>query len=129
MEINGRVWGSLPLAVHSGMDFPRRLAELYLHGTPADDQLPATNYHIGTLGRNLELDVVWMLAVLRGKRRHSCLPMPSRRAGLKAVLSLLNPAIRFDIQSWHDPLPGVGELLRIVQKIVTKGRGASKEPD
>src|SRR5260370_21799115 len=22
MEINGRVWGSLPLAVHSGMDFP-----------------------------------------------------------------------------------------------------------
>ena len=30
MEINGRVWGSLPLAVHAGMDFPARLVELLL---------------------------------------------------------------------------------------------------
>ena len=34
MEINGRVWGSLPLAVRSGMDFPRKLVELYLDGPP-----------------------------------------------------------------------------------------------
>ena len=32
MEINGRVWGSLPLAVFSGVDFPNLLAELYLGG-------------------------------------------------------------------------------------------------
>src|ERR671914_285893 len=34
MEINGRIWGSLPLAVKSGMDFPARMAQLYLHGPP-----------------------------------------------------------------------------------------------
>src|SRR5207302_298489 len=30
MEINGRIWGSLPLAVRSGVDFPAMLAELWL---------------------------------------------------------------------------------------------------
>ena len=34
MEINGRIWGSLPLAVRAGMDFPARLADLFLDGPP-----------------------------------------------------------------------------------------------
>lgn len=37
MEINGRIWGSLPLAVKSGIDFPARMAELYLTGPPRTD--------------------------------------------------------------------------------------------
>src|SRR5919201_817829 len=30
MEVNGRIWGSLPLAVKSGVDFPLRLLELHV---------------------------------------------------------------------------------------------------
>ena len=37
MEINGQVWGSLPLAVQSGIDFPAALVELWLSdGHPND---------------------------------------------------------------------------------------------
>jgi predicted ATP-grasp superfamily ATP-dependent carboligase len=34
MEINGRFWGSLQLAISSGIDFPSLCLEYYLHGKP-----------------------------------------------------------------------------------------------
>jgi predicted ATP-grasp superfamily ATP-dependent carboligase len=122
MEINGRVWGSLPLAVHSGVDFPARLANLFLDAPPDDCVKPQTQYRIGVRGRNLELDVVWMLSVLLGRRRYSFLPMPSRAAALKAIAGLTNPFTRSDILSLRDPLPGLAELLRIAHKLVLKSQ-------
>ena len=44
MEINGRFWGTLQLAVSSGVDFPVLLLE-YLQGKPPAD--PIANYEIG----------------------------------------------------------------------------------
>jgi predicted ATP-grasp superfamily ATP-dependent carboligase len=120
MEINGRVWGSLPLAVHSGANFPVALAEMYLHGPP--HSAPQTDYRVGVRGRNLELDTVWMMTVLAGKKRYSFLPMPKRSAAVAAILSLFNPRIRFDILSLRDPLPGMAELMRIATKLVKKSR-------
>ena len=70
MEINGRVWGSLPLAVRAGMDFPGRLADLLLDGPPADRRRrsrPTTAR--GVTARNLRLDLAWIGAVLSGRRR------------------------------------------------------------
>src|SRR5690606_10963377 len=89
MEINERVWGSLPLAVHSGMDFPARLASLYLNGHGASPPAPDTAYTIGLRSRNLELDVVWIATVLRGKRRYPFLKFPPRTAALTALLGML----------------------------------------
>jgi len=124
MEINGRVWGSLPLAVRSGMDFPARLAELYLYGPPAE---PATEsrYRVGVRARNLELDMVWIASVLRGKRRYPFLAMPSRREGMAALLGLLNPAYKFDILSLDDPRPGLAEIIKIVGKFGGKLKEAT----
>lgn len=122
MEINGRVWGSLPLAVQSGVDFAGGLAELYLQGPPADGVKPQTQYRLGVRGRNLELDVVWILSVLIGRRRYRFLPMPRRMAALKALFGLLDPTVRSDILSLRDPLPGLAELLRIAHKLVRKSR-------
>ena len=34
MEINGRLWGSLALALHAGVDFPNALLSCHLHGRP-----------------------------------------------------------------------------------------------
>jgi hypothetical protein len=87
MEINGRVWGSLPLAVRSGVDFPRGLAELYLYGAPKNGAAPGAGYEVGVRARNLELDMVWIASVLRGKRRYPFLKMPSRWQALAALLS------------------------------------------
>lgn len=122
MEINGRVWGSLPLAVQSGINFPVGLAELYLHGPPVGPTEPQSKYRLGVRGRNLELDIMWIIAVLIGKRRFKFLPMPGRIEAVAALLELLNPRIRFDILSLTDPLPGFAELLRIVGKLVKKSR-------
>jgi hypothetical protein len=124
MEINGRVWGSLPLAVRSGMDFPARLAELYLYGPPAEP--PAeSRYRVGVRARNLELDMVWIASVLRGKRRYPFLAMPRRREGLAALLGLLNPAYKFDILSLEDPRPGLAEIVKIVGKFGGKLKEAT----
>ena len=36
LEINGRLWGSLALALHCGVDFPKSLVECYQKGAPDD---------------------------------------------------------------------------------------------
>jgi predicted ATP-grasp superfamily ATP-dependent carboligase len=140
MEINGRVWGSLPLAVASGMDFPAKLAALYLSdpdgGTdcrsvagvhaPAGSlraglqHPPDTNYRIGVRSRHLELDVLWIGSVLCGRRRYPFLPAPRRWRALTAALGLLNPRCQCDILSFRDPAPGLAEIGRIVRKVWSK---------
>jgi len=125
MEINGRVWGSLPLAVHSGMDFPARLVELYLNGPPANGAPPDSTYARGVRSRNLELEVLWIASVLRGKRRYPFLEIPKRRWGIKALLELFHPAYKFDILSLDDPLPGLAEVPKIVRKLGKKLREAA----
>jgi predicted ATP-grasp superfamily ATP-dependent carboligase len=124
MEINGRVWGSLPLAVKSGMDFPARLAELYLYGPPAQPPTE-TRYRVGVRARNLELDMVWIASVLRGKKRYPFLTMPRRHQALAALLGLFNPAYKFDILSLEDPRPGLAEIARIVGKFGGKLKEAT----
>jgi predicted ATP-grasp superfamily ATP-dependent carboligase len=125
MEINGRVWGSLPLAVRSGMDFPSRLAELFLYGSPDSTSGPDTNYVVGVRARNLELDVIWIASVLRGKRRYPFLTMPSRRQGIAALFGLLNPKNKFDILSLEDLRPGLAEIVKIIGKFGTKLKEAT----
>jgi len=125
MEINGRVWGSLPLAVCSGMDFPGRLVELYLYGPPDAGLAPESSYAVGVRARNLELDVMWIASTLLGKRRYPFLAMPSRRQGVAALLGLLNPAYKFDILSLEDLRPGLAEIPKIVRKFSSKLQGAT----
>ena len=120
MEINGRVWGSLPLAVHSGMNFPVRLAELYLYDPPLPNIEPSTDYTTGVRARNLELDIGWMLAVLYGKQRYPFFSMPSRSKAGMAFLELFNPKYRFDILALNDPLPGLIEIAKIAKKLYRK---------
>jgi predicted ATP-grasp superfamily ATP-dependent carboligase len=120
MEINGRVWGSLPLAVLSGMDFPAHLARLYFSDPLESDPLPLKDYKIGVRSRNFELDILWILTVLKGKKRYPYLPMPGRGQALKAILELFNPWYRFDILSLDDPVPGFYEIGKVIRKIGTK---------
>jgi predicted ATP-grasp superfamily ATP-dependent carboligase len=123
MEINGRIWGSLPLAVKAGMDFPSRMADLFLSGPPPEDRPLAAEYRLGIRSRNLELDVMWVASVLRHRRRFPFLPSPQRRRALFAGARLFTPADGFDILDTGDPLPGVAELVRIGGKLPAKVAG------
>jgi predicted ATP-grasp superfamily ATP-dependent carboligase len=120
MEVNGRVWGSLPLAVRSGMDFPARLADLYLSPSRSERAVPDTSYVVGTRARNLELEVVWIASAIAGRRRVAFLSGPSRWEGLVAALRLANPADGYDILSLGDLRPGLAELGKIARKMPAK---------
>jgi predicted ATP-grasp superfamily ATP-dependent carboligase len=120
MEINGRVWGSLPLAVRAGVDFPRLLGELYLGGGSSGNAGPSGDYTVGLRGRDLGLDLLWIGSVLLQRRRHFDLPFPPRRRGLSALCGLLDPTIRPDVLSLTDPLPGLSELALIARNLRSK---------
>ena len=123
MEINGRVWGSLPLAVHSGMDFPAYLADMWLHGprgTGLND-----SYQVGVRSRNLELDLAWIITILAQRHSASPLQLPPRRQALVAMLQLVNPAYRYDILSWKDPRPAFEEILEVATKFYHKLRAGT----
>jgi hypothetical protein len=148
MEINGRVWGSLPLAVHAGMDFPARLVELLLRenddysSVPTGGQaaetggrsscraafrdehdktsIPIANYQIGVRSHNLELELGWIASVLLGRRRSPSLPFPPRRECLVALFQLFHPAYKQDILSLGDPVPGLVDILRILKRGISR---------
>lgn len=127
MEINGRVWGSLPLAVRSGMDFPSRLAELYLGGPWASPAAaPVTDYRVGVRVRNLKLDLSWIYHALRGAPPLPVGSRPTRREAVAALLGVLSPQSQCDVQTLEDPLPGLTELTQLVDKAVRPRRARAK---
>lgn len=123
MEINGRVWGSLPLAVKAGVDFPARLVDLLL-GAPADVRAEASapGYRVGVRSRNLQLELVWIASVLLRRTRHPFLPQPERREAVAAAARLLWPGDGYDVLSLRDPGPGLAELGKVARALSRKAR-------
>jgi predicted ATP-grasp superfamily ATP-dependent carboligase len=123
MEINGRVWGSLPLAVQSGVDFPAGLLDLFLGRNGHRNGGPALNgYRVGMRARNLELELLWIGSVLRGRPRHPFLGHPPRRAALRAAAELVSGPGGFDMADPEDRKPALVELVKIVRKLGRKVR-------
>lgn len=105
MEINGRFWGSLPLAVAAGADFPAMLAAMLL-----DDQVSGfRDYRRGVYARNLARDLQWHELVLR-TRRTAVGEAPGIGRMLRDLLLLLSPKHYFDVQNLGDPIPGLLEI-------------------
>lgn len=121
MEINGRPWGSLPLAVSAGADFPVALTRMLL-----DDQLPAAEigtYRTGVRGRNLELDLRWAINVALQRRQYDFLPFPRRAKALAPLIDLLRPSVRDDLLSLEDPMPGARHLVDVTRRLIRRALG------
>lgn len=112
MEINGRFWGSLPLAVAAGADFPVMLHELMTRGQVA----PRPAARQGIVCRQLARDIDWLEHVLRRAAPAGLARLPGWRQVLADSLLVLSPRHRFDVQSFTDPWPGLVDLGRIVQR-------------
>lgn len=122
LEINGRVWGSLPLACLAGVDFPGELAELYCpSGAP---RAPVAPYRIGVRAYNFELMLNWITQVLFGRSRHPYLPRPGRGRALAGLWGLLDPSQKSDLADRVDLGPRLGEAGRIARKLFAKLGGA-----
>lgn len=119
LEINGRIWGSLPLAVKSGMDFPARYVDLLLNGPP-EPGTPDVAYRPLVRSRNMHLELVWIASVLRGARRYPYLPYPGRLEGVRALLDILRPSAEHDVLDREDPAPGIADLLAALGHVMSK---------
>ncbi|HYS78090.1 MAG TPA: ATP-grasp domain-containing protein [Candidatus Dormibacteraeota bacterium] len=101
MEINGRFWNSLPLAIASGVDFP-----FLLYTLARDGACPQCfEYRLGVRGRWLAGDVKHLAQVLRGRPAGWTDRYPSR---LRTVLDFVKPAgkdLHYDDLWLSDPVP------------------------
>lgn len=103
MEVNPRFWGSLPLAVAAGADFPYYLVELMTRGKRPEDAA----HEIGTISRKLSSDVYWYVQVLRPDQDEPLIRWPSRQEILHDTLLTFSRRHHFDVQTLSDPKPGL----------------------
>lgn len=119
MEINGRFWGSLPLACAAGADFPVKLFDLLvLNQVPTD-----SNYREHVYCRKLSADVYWYEQVLRRSGDPKLVAYPSARQLLLDALFILHPTRHFfDVQQWRDPLPGLMDFFELFNNYLQRIR-------
>jgi predicted ATP-grasp superfamily ATP-dependent carboligase len=99
MEVNGRFWGSLQLAVDSGVDFPWLLHELASGRQPN----PSTGYTIGRRLRWLLGDVDNLLIQVRDSRKRASAKLA---AMMQFIASCFDFGCRQEVLRWSDPRPG-----------------------
>lgn len=113
MEVNGRFWGSLQLAIDSGVDFPWLLYQLAC-GHPRDPD-PAP-YAVGVRSRWWLGDLDHLITRFRRSEVEKALPpgSSSRFQTLLSLVNVLDGKTRAEVFRLSDPAPGVLELTRFV---------------
>lgn len=108
LEVNGRLWGSLALALHCGIDFPTALVECYRDGRPT---MARHEYRSGIRCRNIfRGEFLYLGSVLKDSAARQIAPPPPKwRAVVEFIALSLNPLIRHDYFWWSDPLPGLAQ--------------------
>lgn len=104
MEINGRFWGSLQLAIDAGVDFPALLVAAALGASP----VPVLQYHVGVRTRWWWGEVDHLIARFRGGTH-----APALESRAAAVRSFLRPgrATRNEVLRADDPRPFLHETV------------------
>ena len=105
LEINPRFWGSIQLAISSGVNFP----VLYHRIALGHDVAPVLDFNPGVYCR-------WLLP---GDILHF-LANPKRFALDPSFFQFLNKNMHYDIISLNDPLPALGIIFESVRKILEK---------
>lgn len=108
MEINGRFWGSLPLAVAAGSDFPWFLYQMLI-----DQQHPQQfNSEPGHISRRIKEDLYWYILVILRRDSSPLIVWPTPLQLTKDFCSIFNPRHHFDAFYYKDIKPGFIELGR-----------------
>lgn len=128
LEINGRLWGSLALALHAGVDFPAALIDCALTGTSSRQQ---RLFGDGLRCRNLlSGEIEHVASILRADRETVPLRRKLGAIGEFALLSI-DPRVRHDHLWPGDPLPALVQAKRtavdLAQRLGAKLRRRSAE--
>lgn len=114
MEVNGRFWGSLPLAHAAGAHFAW---EQYRHAFPQATNggpVPQRRY---ARARFFIPETRRMVRIMRTAEAEG-----RRRAFTSWLLGGLDPATSHYVWSWRDPLPLLRDLANMLLKPVRRGR-------
>ena len=109
MEINGRFWGSLPLASHSGAEFVwMTYAVLALK-----DESVRCQVRSGLRCRSLVTEIKWLLRIMfaQHKIQDRSLRFSRLRECTSWIARLFDPRIRDFVFSLDDPKPALVDLL------------------
>ena len=110
MEINGRFWGSLQLAIDAGVDFPDLLVRI-----ACDDEITnLADYKLGIRSRWFWGDVDLLLTHIFKSRASLKLP-EVHDSRLVSILKILNPFVRkqrFEVLRLTDPKPWIHESMQ-----------------
>ena len=105
MEINPRFWGSLSLAIYSGVDFPYLLYKMAM----GENFEPVTTYETGLRSRYL----------LPGDIMHF-ISNPERFKMKPSFFKFFDKKTKDDIISLKDPLPTIGRILSLLTLLYNK---------
>ena len=109
MEVNGRFWGSLQLAIDAGVDFPN----LLVRAACGDPTPPVGDYKLGVRLRWEWGDVDNLLVRLRRSPASLALPdgSPGRTRGMWDFVRALGPGTRGEVLRIDDPRPFLRETV------------------
>src|SRR6266513_3865427 len=124
VEVNGRFWGSLPLAVAAGADFPYYLYQMLVQGRR---EFPA-GYRAELYGRNWVQDASWLRDRLRDGRSSTLYPDRSWRQVVSEFANVLRLRECSDTFVWDDPAPAFAEVRHMLRKRIGKIVGARATP-
>ena len=108
MEINGRFWGSLQLAIDAGLNFPYLLYQT-MKGMPV--VVPNNAYRIDTKSRWLlgDLDHLLLRLTKSNSELHLDAHAPSRGRCLVEFCKFFQPGLYYEVESLNDPGPALEE--------------------
>jgi len=112
MEVNGRFWGSLQLAIDAGVDFPWLLYQL------ATDRGvdPINGYATGVRSRCLLGDLARLCKVLAGMELPPGLRFPDRMRSVLQFLDFFDSNTRCEENRWNDIKPFFFKLVQFMRR-------------
>lgn len=124
MEINPRFWGSLQLAIDSGVDFPALLYEMEVEG----DVEAVRSYAVGVRSRWFLGDLDHLLIRIGKSRRELNLPAdyPGRWKTLIDFLNLWRKNTRYEVCRREDMSPFWFELREYVKHLFRRRKARHK---
>jgi len=102
MEVNGRFWGSIHLALAAGVNFPHALFDTWGRGHGLEPAPYDTEAHAQMLG----LHLVWLRKASITRRDLPPGHFPSRARALGEFLGSFGPKVKFYLEDRRDPWPG-----------------------
>lgn len=124
MEINGRFWGSLQLAIDAGVDFPALLLEEFGRGPSEGGAARGeSTYRHGIRSRWFWGDVdhlLWFVKAPRGYRKAES-GLPSRLGALARFLVPWRPGQRLEVLRASDPRPFIRESRQWFSDLLSRG--------